>query len=1145
MAKGPLDPRLLRHARAARGAILRAAVIGIAQAATTIVQALALAVVVTRVAGGQGLDAVRVPLSVLFAVVLLRAALAWLGEYCAVSSAAAVQEQLRAAVFRAALDRGPVWLASRGAADLTTLLTTGVRAMEQWFGRYLPALVLAVVLPPAVVVMVMALHDVRSAVTVLVTLPLVPLFAVLIGWATQRRAAQQWSAMRRLSGHFLDALAGLRTLRTYGRAQRQTAVVAEVAEQHHRATMPVLRVAFLSSAALELVGTISVALVAVSTGLRLVSGSVGLQTALVVLLLAPEAYRPLREVGARFHASADAATVLSEVDEVLRREPRAPVTRWTGTGAPALRARGVVVREGGQVLVQQADVDVAPGALTVLVGPTASGKSTLLDVLLGLRAPQAGEILVGGSGHWVPAGAPDALGPGAVAVLPQRPGFPGARTVAQALLQGWPEAAEATLRTALAAVGLADELRLDQPLGEEAGGLSAGQRQRLAVARTLLAVRAGARLVVADEPTAHLDAASEQTVIAALRALTRERAVTVLAVAHRPALVAAADSVQLLDAPAPAPAPAPALAPAGEPGAAPQRPVEAAAVRLDRPARPLPGLGLLLGVLAAVSSLALTATASWLILRAAEHPPVLALSIAVVGTRLFGIARPVLRYLERLVNHSTALRTVARLRAQVYSSLVPRIPGAAVVRSGDAVTGVVADVDAVLDRTLRGTRPMVVAGLVGVLAVSATAVVLPAAAVVLASGLLLAGVVAPALTGLATAGAEHASAGAAARLAEEVLEPLRHGRDLIDGPARDGAVGRVRSAAGDVRSAQLRHARGLGFGAGLAAAAFAAVPAAMTVVAAPAVAAGQLSGLMFAVLVLAPVVMAELLGELPAAVTVLLRSAQARRRLRGFAASEPPATEPIHPTQPPSPPFAVTVSGLHAGWAEADTLRGLDLTLPPGARVAVLGASGSGKSTLAAVLLRLLDPKVGTVHLGPVDIAELPGDTARRLVGWVSDDDHVFAASLRANLLLARPGATDDQLRTVLARAGLQQWATRLDVELGEGAVPLSGGERRRLALARALLLDPPVLVLDEPTEGLDPPTARRVLTDLLEAAEHRTVLLLTHREEGLELMDRVLELRQGRLHECRLPENTAAPQPDPVPFELTPPEHRSVIAVR
>jgi len=1039
-------------------------------------------------------------------------------------------------VFRAALDHGPVWLASRGAADLTTLLTTGVRAMEQWFGRYLPALVLAVVLPPAVVVM-MALHDARSAVIVLVTLPLVPLFAVLIGWATQRRAAQQWSAMRRLSGHFLDALAGLRTLRTYGRAQRQTAVVVEVAEQHRRATMPVLRLAFLSSAALELVGTVSVALVAVSTGLRLVDGSVGLHTALVVLLLAPEAYRPLREVGARFHASADAATVLSEVDEVLRPEPHAPVTRWSGTGAPALRARGVVVREGGQVLVEQADLDVAPGALTVLAGPTASGKSTLLDVLLGLRGPQAGEVLVGGAGQWVPGGAPDALGPGAVAVLPQRPGFPGARSVAQALRQGWPAAGEAALRTALATVGLADELSLAQPLAEAAGGLSAGQRQRLAVARTLLAVRAGARLVVADEPTAHLDAASEQTVIAALRALTRERAVTVLAVAHRPALVAAADSVQVLDAPG--------TAPAREPDAAGQHPIPAAAARLDRPARALPGLGLLLGVLAAVSSLALTATASWLILRAAEHPPVLALSIAVVGTRLFGIARPVLRYLERLVNHSTALRTVARLRARVYSSLVPRIPGAAVVRSGDAVTGVVADVDAVLDRTLRGTRPMVVAALVGVLAVRATAVVLPAAAVVLASGLLLAGVVAPALTGLATAGAEHASAGAAARLAEEVLEPLRHGRDLVDGPARDGAVGRVRSAAGDVRRAQLRHARGVGLGAGLGAAAFAALPAAMTVVAAPAVAAGQLSGMLFAVLVLAPIAMAELLGELPAAVTVLLRSAQARRRLRGFAASEPPATEPTYPRQPPSPPFAVTVSGLHAGWAGADTLRDLDLTLPPGARVAVLGASGSGKSTLAAVLLRLLDPKVGTVRLGPVDIAELPGDTARRIIGWVSDDDHVFAASLRANLLLARPDAGDEQLRTVLGRAGLQQWATRLDVELGEGAVPLSGGERRRLALARALLLDPPVLVLDEPTEGLDPPTARRVMTDLFEAAEHRTVLLLTHREEGLELMDRVLELRQGRLHEGPLQESAAAPQPAPLAFELTPSEHRSVIAVR
>jgi ATP-binding cassette subfamily C protein CydCD len=1106
--RGPLDPRLLRHARSARGGVALAALVGLGTAVATVVQALALATVVARLVGGTGVAGVHTPLVVLAGVVVARGVLGWAAEVVAVRTAAAVQAQLRVAVLAAALQRGPVWLEGRPAGALATLLTSGVRALQEWFGRYLPALVLATVLPAAVVV-VIAVHDVESAVIVVATLPLVPVFAVLVGWATRERAQAQWRATGDLTGHFLDAVAGLRTLRTYGRAQRQVRVVADVAERHRRTTVPVLRLAFLSSAALELVGTISVALVAVSAGLRLVAGSLGLQAALTVILLAPEAYRPLREVGARFHASADASTVLGEVEEVL--DGAVPVRVGESAG---VRLRGVRVLVDGAELLAATDLDAGPAALTVLTGTSGVGKSTLLDVVLGHRRPSSGTVTRPG---------------GPVAVVPQRPGFPGARTVAGALRGGWSQARPEDLVAVLADVGLDGEIELAQPLAEAGGGLSAGQRQRLAVARALLAVRGGARVLVADEPTAHLDPVSEARVVAALLALAHrhDQPCTVLAVAHRPALVAAADGVVRLADPVPGAATvapravtvapravtvAPRAVTVG-PRAAQSPPSPATATRV----RATAALGLLLGVGAAVAGIGLTATASWLIVRAADRPPVLELSIAVVATRFFGVSRPVLRWLERTTTHSVALGSVARLRASVYAALVPRVPGPAVPRSGSVLTGLVDDVDALADRGVRAVQPLAVAAVVAVLAAAAAALVLPAAAGVLVAGLLVAGVLAPALTVRATRRADRAGAAATAALAEELVEVLRSPRDVTE-PAP--LLARAARAAERVRTSQTSRAGALGVGAGLGAAALAALPLAVVAVAAPALATGRIGPTLLAVLVLTPLALGEVLAEVPVAVAALLRAAAARLRLDALRSSPPPATEPAVPVPAPATgqPVTVLVEGLDAGWGERPAVRGLDLELAEGERVAVLGASGSGKSTLAAVLLRLLDPLAGSVRLGGTDTRELDGDTVRRHVGWVSDDDHVFAASLRANLALARPGATDDELARALDRAGLGSWVGRLEVTLGDGALTLSGGERRRLALARALLAGAPVLVLDEPTEGLDPPTARRVLADVLDAADGRTVLLLAHRDEGLDRVDRVLELVDGRLVGTRTP---------------------------
>ncbi|WP_240900759.1 ABC transporter transmembrane domain-containing protein, partial [Kineococcus indalonis] len=406
-------------------------------AALLVAQAFALAELVVALWRGDGTAR---PLLALAAVVAARAALSAAATALAQRTATAVRADLTRRAAQQALALGPAGVQRFGAARLTALLVQGLPALDGWFTRYLPALVPGVLLPPAVLGL-LALLDPGSALTVALTLPLVPVFAVLLGRATQVRAQRRWRAARTLSAHFLDVVRGLPTLRAHRRAARQVQAVAETTDAHRRATLGVLRVAFLSSTALELVGTLSVGLVAVTAGMRLAGGTLDLRTALLVILLAPEAYRPLREVGARFHDSADAGAVVDDVDALLTARPARPA----GGAAEGVRLRGVrVLREDGTAVVGAGpggaggvDLDVAPGELVALAGPSGAGKTTLARVAAGLLVPDAGTV-------------EHPLGAHAVAHLPQRPTAPFARTVAQAVRAGR-EATDADVARALAA----------------------------------------------------------------------------------------------------------------------------------------------------------------------------------------------------------------------------------------------------------------------------------------------------------------------------------------------------------------------------------------------------------------------------------------------------------------------------------------------------------------------------------------------------------------------------------------------------------------------------------------------------------------------------------------------------------------------
>ncbi|MET0419545.1 MAG: ABC transporter transmembrane domain-containing protein, partial [Actinoplanes sp.] len=704
--RGPLDPRLLRHARASRVGVAGLALIGAGQAVATLAVAVALSVIVA----GEQWWAVWL----LGGAFVARAAFGWAEQVVAQRSAAKVAAELRAELVRAALRRGPGWAAHFGSGRLTALLTNGLDALRPWFGSYLPALVLGVVLPPLVVV-AMALVDPVSAGITLVTLPLIPVLGALIGWATQARARQRWDADARLAGHFLDVVRGLPTLRMFGRAERQTDTIAGLTDQHRSATLRVLRVAFLSSTALDLVGTLSVGLIAVEAGLRVAAGDLALGPALLVILLAPEAYRPLREMAARYHAAADATAVISDVDEVLRGGAALPRYAMDGVGVFAHGVRARYPGAAGDAL-DLPELVVNGGETVVLRGPSGAGKTTALRVLAGLHPAAAGRVGAAGA-HY----------------LPQRPTLPHARTVAD--LFG-PDATPAEIGEALRTVGLTGEVTAQSPLGEHGAGVSAGQRHRLALAALLhRAGRAPATLLL-DEPTAHLDAATEALVIARLRAAAAAGS-AVLVVAHRPALLVAADRTVTLTAPPPPPAPghepAPAPAPKPEP--------EPAGQRFWR----RPWAAVTLGAGSALSGLLLTGAAGWLLVRASAMPPVLTLSTAVVLVRGSAVARPLLRYLERLVAHDVAFARLGARRARIYAALIPRVPGPRLRRRGDLLSRVVDDVDARVDGLLRGRLPALAAVATLAVAVPVVAVLAPAALTPLVVGLLVAGVAAPAV----------------------------------------------------------------------------------------------------------------------------------------------------------------------------------------------------------------------------------------------------------------------------------------------------------------------------------------------------------------------------------------------------------------
>ncbi|GAA3137264.1 thiol reductant ABC exporter subunit CydC [Planomonospora alba] len=555
-------------------------------------------------------------------------------------------------------------------------------------------------------------------------------------------------------------------------------------------------------------------------------------------------------------------------------------------------------------------------------------------------------------------------------------------------------------------------------------------------------------------------------------------------------------------------------------------------------------LAALAGIAAELAGLALIGTAAWLITRAAEQPPLAALTVAIVGVRAFATSKGVLRYAERLTGHDVALRAQATTRERLYQALIPA--GAPGQKGADLLSRMVDDTDAVQDLLVRGVLPAIAALVTGLAAVVLGLFLLPAAALVLLAGLLVAGLVLPAgLTALTRRRAARL-APARAELATRVADLLHGAADLAAYGAGDRALAAAAEADARLAALERGQARTSALATCLGVLTQGLTTAAVVLVAQEA-GAGSVAT---AVLALTSLVSFEPLLPMIGAAERMTGVSAALRRLREVRATPPAVTEPARPAAVPGGPLTVEVEDLVVRHAadRAPALNGVSLTLTPGKRVAVVGPSGAGKSTLLSALMRLVEPESGTIRIsgttaggaasgggagadgaggageeasspGPggaagrgVDLRDLPSDEARRIMTGLTQDPYVFQASFRDNLRLAGPEAGEEALAEAVRRARLERWVERTgwDTVLGEDGRTVSGGQLQRLALARALLNDPPVLLLDEPAEALDEETADALMGDLLDATRGRTTLLVTHRLRGLEEVDEIVVLENG-----------------------------------
>jgi len=1172
-----LDPRLLRLAWQNRSALLFAVFLGASAGVLAILQAGILSRVVSRVfLEKQPLAQISSLVIFLLAVLFLRPTLSLGSDLAAQQVSRRVKSWLRRRLSATLIERGPGYTVQEETGELTHTLTEGVESLEAFYSQYLPGVALAVIVPVAILVYVFWL-DLVSGLVFLLTAPIIPLFMVLIGSLAQALTRRQWRTLSRLSAYFLDVLQGLPTLKLFGRSRDQIKNIALASEQFRRTTMSVLRITFLSALTLEMAATLSTAVVAVQIGLRLLYGQIPFEQAFTVLLLAPEFYAPLRLLGARFHAGMAgveaARRIFAALDSPLPVKPEQTQEKLTAAqGSPessqfsrAIQFKDVSVSfdESRQAL-RGVSFEIRRDQRVALVGPSGSGKSTIMGLLLRFVTPDGGTITLDGKPL---EDFPLDAWRGQIAWVPQRP-YLFADTVEANIRLSRPEADFEEVVEAARLAEAHDFIRAlpegyATPIGERGARLSGGEAQRIALARAFLR---NAPLVLLDEPTANLDVENEAMLNLGIDRLLEGR--TALVIAHRLKTIQEADLVlaleqgeirqygtpselagqaglfrrMLLASQTPISddvlAGGRGLAGAERGGLALSRrstfpeasgspqtetaPPRSILIRLIRLASEMwswGALAALAGAAAVLCGVGLMATSAMIISLAALHPSIALLQVPIVGVRFFGIGRGVFRYLERYLSHEATFRLLAELRTWFYQALEPLAPARLMhYRSGDLLARILSDIQSLENFYVRALAPPLTAALaLAVVLIFVVSFSLQLGLILLLFWL-VAGIGMPLLAGwlgkpvgfqlieqrsdLNSAAVDFIQ-GLADLLAftqgERASQDLeRHSEALLDALQRLAAIASLQNAGMSLLA-------NLGMWSVL-------------MLSIPLVNGGGLDGVYLAALALAALTSFEALNPLPAAAQYLESNQQAARRLFEIVDAEPEVNDIAWPHSLPLS-FDLQVRNLCFRYPDGTVaLEDVTFDLPARKRVAIVGASGAGKSTLVNLLVRFWDYQDGEILLAGRPLKDYAQEGLRARIAVVPQNSYLFSATLRDNLRIANPRASDEDIFRAASLAGIHEFIQGLpqgyDTWAGEQGLKLSGGERQRIALARALLRQAALLILDEGMANLDALTELQALQAVYRSTEEQSLLMITHRLVGMELMDEILVMQKGRVIE-------------------------------